>query len=63
MCSQNQLCILICFENLELGTCRHFFSHENNTVIEKSKLVSTRVDIKNLEERLQKVYIVDTCTR
>ena len=50
-------------KNFEDRNCRYFYAHENNTVMEKSKLVCTGVDIENLKERLQKMDIVDVCTR
>ena len=50
-------------KNVEDGSCRYFYAHENNTVIEKSKLVCTPGDITNLKGKLQKMDIVDLCTR
>ena len=50
-------------KNFEEGMCRHFYAHENNTVMEKSKLVCTPDDIANLKEKLQKTDIIDLCTR
>ena len=50
-------------KNVEDGSCRHFYAHEKNTVLERSKLVCTPDDITNLEEKLQKMDNVDLCTR
>ena len=50
-------------KNLEDGMCRYFHAHENNTVIERSKLVCAPVEIAKLEEKLQKMDIVHLCTR
>ena len=50
-------------KNVEDGSCRYFHAHENNTVMEKSKLVCTRDDIANLKENLKKIDIVDLCPR
>ena len=47
----------------EDGMCRYFYAHEYNTLMEKSKLVCTPDDIINLKEKLQKMKIVDLCTR
>ena len=47
----------------EDGSCRYFYAHENSTVIERSKLVCTPDDITNLKEKIQKVDVVDLCTR
>ena len=43
--------------------CRYFYAHENNTFMEKSKLVCTPDDIANLKEKLQKKDYFDLCTR
>ena len=43
--------------------CRYFYAHENNTIMEKSKLVCAPDDIVNLKEQLQKMDIIDLCTR
>ena len=48
--------------NVEDGSCRNFYAHENNTVMERSKLVCTPNDITN-KKKLQKVDIADFCTR
>ena len=53
-------CIL---KNIEDGMCRYFYAHENNTIMEKSKHVCTPDDIVNLKEKLQKMDIIDLCTR
>ena len=43
--------------------CRYFYAHENNTIVERAKLVCTQVDMSNLKDRMQKMEIVDLCTR
>ena len=43
--------------------CRYFYAHENNTIMEEAKLVCTQADMTNLKDRMQKMDIVDTCTR
>ena len=50
-------------KNVEDGSCRYFYAHENNTLMERSKLVCTPDDIINLKEKLQKMDTVDRCTR
>ena len=50
-------------KNVEDGSCRCFYAHEINTVMERSKLVCTADDITNLKEKLQKMNFVDLCTR
>ena len=50
-------------KNVADGSCRYFYAHENNTDLERSKLVCTPDDITNLKEKVQKMDIVDLCTR
>ena len=50
-------------KNVEDGSCRYFYAHENNTLMERSKLVCTPDDIINLKGKLQKMDIADLCTR
>ena len=38
-------------KNVEDGSCRYFYAHENNTLMERSKLVCTPDDITNLKEK------------
>ena len=49
-------------KNIEDGMCRYFYAHENNTIMERSKLVCTQADMTNLKDRMQKMDIVDICT-
>ena len=46
-------------KNIEDGMCRYFYNHENNTIMERSKLVCAQVDMTNLKDRMQKMDIVD----
>ena len=50
-------------ENFEDGMCRCFYAHENNTIMEKSRLVCPPDDIDSLKEKIQKMDIIDLCTR
>ena len=50
-------------KNIEDGMCRYFYAHENNTIMERAKLVCTQADMTNLNDRMQKMDIVDLCTR
>ena len=50
-------------KNVEDGMCRYFDAQENNTVMEKSKLVCTPDNFANLKKKLQKMDILDLCTR
>ena len=50
-------------KNFEDGRCRYFYAHENNTIMERAKLVCTQTDMTNLKGRMQKMDIVVLCTR
>ena len=50
-------------KNFEDGMCRYFYAHENNTNMERSKLLCTQVHMTHLNDRKQKMDIVDICTR
>ena len=50
-------------KNIEDGMCIYFYAHENNTVMERSKLVCTQTDMTNSKDKMQKLDIVDICTR
>ena len=50
-------------KKIEDGLCRYFYAHENNTIMERAKLVCTPADMTSLKNRMQKVDIVDVCTR
>ena len=50
-------------KNVEDGSFREFYAHKKNALMERSKLVCTPDHITNLKEKLQKMDIVDLCTR
>ena len=50
-------------KNLEDGMSTYLYAHENNTIMESAKLVCTQVHMTNLKDRMQKMDIVDLCTR
>ena len=37
---------------------RDFYAHENNTIMERSKLVCTKVDITHLKDKMQKMVLL-----
>ena len=63
MCCKKTLRLGLFSGKVEDGSCRFFYAHENNTVMERSKLVCTQADMTNLKDRMQKIDIVDICTR
>ena len=50
-------------KNIEDGMCRYFCARENNTNMERAKLGCKQVDMTNLKNRMQKMDIVEICTR
>ena len=50
-------------KNNEDGRCRYSYAHENNTILERSKLVCAQANLTNLKGRMQKMDIVDICNR
>ena len=50
-------------KNTEDGTFRYFYAHENNTLLEQSKLVSNRDDMAKLKEILKKTDVIESCTK
>ena len=50
-------------KNFDDGTCRIFYAHENITVMRRSKLTCTQNDNIKLKKKLQKMDIVNHCTR
>ena len=50
-------------KNIEDGKLRCFFAHENNTLLEQSKLVSNKDDMVKLKEILKKTDVIESCTK
>ena len=44
--------------NVEEGSCRYFYAHDKNTVMESLKLVCTQFDMTNLKDRMQKMIVL-----
>ena len=50
-------------KNIEGGKFRYFYAHENNTLLEQSKLVSNKDNMAKLEEILKKTDVIESCTK
>ena len=50
-------------KNIENRKFRYFYVHENNTLLEQSKLVSNKEDIAKLKEILKKTDVIESCTK
>ena len=50
-------------KNIEDGKFRYFYAHENNTLLEQSKLVKNKDDMMKLKEILKKTDVIESCTK
>ena len=48
---------------IEDGKFRYFYAHENNTLLEQSKLVSNKDKMVKLEDILKKTDVIESCTK
>ena len=50
-------------KNIEDGGFRNFYAHENNTRLDRSKLVCTHDDLAKLKDFLNKTDVIESCSR
>ena len=50
-------------KNIEDRKFRYFYAHENNTLLEQSKLVSNKDDMTKLKEILKKTDVIESFTK
>ena len=50
-------------KNIEDGWFRYFYAHENNTLLDQSKLVCTHDDLAKLKNFLNKTDVIGSCSR
>ena len=50
-------------KNIEDGRFRYFYAHENNTLLDRSKLVCAKDDLTKLKDILNKTDIIESCSR
>ena len=50
-------------KNIEDGGFRYFYAHENNTLLDRSKLVCTHDDLAKLIDFLNKTDVIESCSR
>ena len=50
-------------KNIEDGGFRYFYAHENNTLLDRSKLVCTHDDLAKLKDFVNKTDIIESCSR
>ena len=46
---------------IEDGGFRYFYPHENNTLLDRSKLVCTRDELANLKQFLNRIDVTESC--
>ena len=61
--AKGNLAVGFILKNIEYLMCRYFYAHENNTVLERSKLVCTQADMTILKDRMHKTDFADISTR
>ena len=50
-------------KNIEDGGFRYFYAHENNTLLDRSKLVCTHDDLAKFKDFLNKADVIKSCSR
>ena len=50
-------------KNIEDGGFRYFYAHENNTLLDRSKLVCTHDDLLTLKDFLNETDVIESCSR
>ena len=50
-------------KKIEDRNFRYFYAHENNTLLEQSKLVSNKDDMAKLKKILKKTDVIESCTK
>ena len=50
-------------KNIEDGGFRYFYAHENDTLLDRSKLVCTRDDLAKLTDFLNKIDVLQSCSQ
>ena len=50
-------------KNSEDGTCRYYYAHENNTMMEQSKLAATKEELVKIKSVLSNTDVMEACTK
>ena len=61
--AQLNLALGFILKNIEDGKFRYFYAHENNTLLEQSKVVSNKDDMTKLKGILKKTDVIESCTK
>ena len=49
--------------NIEMSKYGYFYTHENNTLFDKSVLLCTKADLTNIQNKVNKQDIIEVCTQ
>ena len=62
--SAAKLNVAPCFllKNVEDGICQFYYAHENNTSMERSKLVATKEDLETISNVMSSAGFIEACT-
>ena len=60
---KNNLAFGFILKNIEDRGFRYFYSHENNTLLDRSKLVCTHDDLTKLKKFFNKTDVIESCSR
>ena len=63
MCSISELAFGFILKNKEDGGLRYLYAHENNTLLDRSKLVCTRDDLAKLKVFRNKADVIESYSR
>ena len=50
-------------KNIEVGVFRYFYAHENNTLLDRSKLVCAHDDLAKLKDFFNNTDVIESCSR
>ena len=63
MCSKSEAGFGFILKNIDDGGFRYFYAHENNTLLDRSKLVCTHDDLAKLKDFLNQTDVIESCSR
>ena len=63
MFSKKNLAFGFILKNIEDGGFRYFYAHENNTLLDRYKLVCNQDDLAKLREVLNQTDVIESCSR
>ena len=61
--AKRNLALGFILKNIEDGKFRYFYAHQNNTLLEQSKLVSNKDDMAKLKKILKKTDVIESYTK